>query len=320
MVNGSQLFDGCTVFVVADRVRFKDPLTAENESEGAHWVMSLYFLGRNTCLTQLLQGTARTSPPPSSPLGCAKERAHRLGEILIKYSGDIGDIWKHLPLAEILRVNLPRHYWETQVGSASYPLTASPPRLHGALRFLACALGEPGLQDCAYLQALLVMPDVYPGSPLLATRVLGQNADHIFCDIDPESAANLRSATAGLDAQVIEADGVLPSLPRNSSCASIRPICWCTSIPSSHMSDGCPTARRRSNSLDDSPTPGIESSLGIDMTRSSNASGRATRSANLLLMSNYGAETRSCLPLLSTLTGLGLGVVASCWPMRRAPR
>jgi len=63
MVNGSQLFDGCTVFVVADRVRFKDPLTAENESEGAHWVMSLYFLGRNTCLTQLLQGTARTSPP-----------------------------------------------------------------------------------------------------------------------------------------------------------------------------------------------------------------------------------------------------------------
>ena len=52
------------------------------------------------------------------------------------------------------------------------------------------------------------MPDVYPGSPMIATRALGQNADYILCDIDPESAANLRTATAELDARVIEGDGV----------------------------------------------------------------------------------------------------------------
>ena len=124
------------------------------------------------------------------------------------YFGDLGDVWKHLPLAEILRVNPPRHYWETHAGSAQYPLTASAERLHGALRFLASAPGEPELQNCAYLQVLQAMPDVYPGSPLLAIRALGQKASYIFCDIDPESTTSLRTATAGLNAQVVEGDGV----------------------------------------------------------------------------------------------------------------
>ena len=41
MVNGSQLFDGCTIFVVADQEKIKGPFMAENGSEGAHCVMSL---------------------------------------------------------------------------------------------------------------------------------------------------------------------------------------------------------------------------------------------------------------------------------------
>ena len=125
-----------------------------------------------------------------------------------RHFGTLGDVWKHLPLAEILRVSPPLHYWETHAGSMSYPLTANPPRHHGALRFLACAPDEPGLQDCAYLQALRAMPDIYPGSPMLATRALGENAEYVFCDIDPESAASLRTAIGGLDARVIEEDGV----------------------------------------------------------------------------------------------------------------
>ena len=52
---------------------------------------------------------------------------------------ELGDVWKHLPLAEVLRVNPPLHYWETHAGSAYYALTASPSRLHGVLRFLALA-------------------------------------------------------------------------------------------------------------------------------------------------------------------------------------
>jgi hypothetical protein len=120
----------------------------------------------------------------------------------------MGDVWKHLPLAEILRLHPPRHYWETHAGSASYPLTESPPRQHGALRFLACAPDEPALRNCAYLEALHAMPGLYPGSPALATRALGGDAGYLFCDIDPESAASLRTAVAGLEARVVEADGV----------------------------------------------------------------------------------------------------------------
>jgi hypothetical protein len=121
---------------------------------------------------------------------------------------ELGDVWKHLPLAEILRINPPRQYWETHSGSASYTLTESPSRLHGALRFLSCAPRDPDLACCAYLKALQSSPGVYPGSPALALRTLGRAATYLFCDVDPESAVSLRSASAGFAARVIEADGV----------------------------------------------------------------------------------------------------------------
>ena len=84
--------------------------------------------------------------------------------------GELGDVWKHLPLAEILRLNRPRHYWETHAGSASYPLTETAARRHGVFRVLEHAAGDPELQGCAYLQILQDLPDIYPGSPLLLTK------------------------------------------------------------------------------------------------------------------------------------------------------
>ncbi len=122
--------------------------------------------------------------------------------------GELGDIWKHLPLAEILRLNSPRHYWETHAGSASYPLTTSPTRRHGVFHFLAQAPANHELRQTAYLQALQELPGIYPGSPLLAMRALGRKASYIFCDTDPESTKSLREAVAHLQAHVIEADGV----------------------------------------------------------------------------------------------------------------
>lgn len=122
--------------------------------------------------------------------------------------GEFGDVWKHLPLAEILQHNPPRHYWETHAGSASYPLTQTPARRHGVLNFLKHAPADPDLQHSVYLQALRDMPCIYPGSPLLATRALGSRSSYIFCDIDPESAASLRAEVSHLDARIIENDGV----------------------------------------------------------------------------------------------------------------
>jgi hypothetical protein len=121
---------------------------------------------------------------------------------------ELGDVWKHLPLAEILRVDPPRAYWETHAGSASYPLTESPSRLHGALRFLSLAPYDPDLRSCAYLAALRHEPGVYPGSATLAMWSLGASASYLFCDVDPRSAASLRDASGGLDVRVVDADGV----------------------------------------------------------------------------------------------------------------
>jgi hypothetical protein len=121
---------------------------------------------------------------------------------------ELGDVWKHLPLAEILRVDPPRAYWETHAGSASYPLTESPSRLHGALRFPSLAPYDPDLRSCAYLAALTHEPGVYPGSATLAMRSLGTSASYLFCDMDPRSASGLLDAGGGLDVRVVDADGV----------------------------------------------------------------------------------------------------------------
>jgi hypothetical protein len=135
---------------------------------------------------------------------------------------ELGDVWKHLPLAEILCANPPRHYWETHAGSAWYALTESPPRLHGALRFLSCAPRDPDLYGCAYLQALQASPGVYPGSPALALQFLGQSATYLFCDVDTESAATLRAATGDFAARVIEADGV-STIYHEAQLARVKP-------------------------------------------------------------------------------------------------
>ena len=134
---------------------------------------------------------------------CAKDEA-----IVNQHFAKLGDVWKHLPLAEVLRINPPQQYWETHAGSATYPLSDSPPRLHGALRFLAQAPREPQLARCAYLQVLQSMPGVYPGSPMLAMRVLGNRASYLFCDTDPESARSLGEASRDLNVRVVNRDGV----------------------------------------------------------------------------------------------------------------
>lgn len=125
-----------------------------------------------------------------------------------QHYGKLGDVWKHLPLAEILRARPPRQYWETHAGSAWYPLTESEPRRHGVLRFLERAPGHPGLCESAYLGVLQGSRGRYPGSAALARCLLGEKAGYVLCDIDPTSQSSLKEAFSGDDAQVVETDGV----------------------------------------------------------------------------------------------------------------
>ncbi|MCX6992805.1 MAG: 23S rRNA (adenine(2030)-N(6))-methyltransferase RlmJ [Kiritimatiellaeota bacterium] len=139
-----------------------------------------------------------------------------------RHFAKLGDVWKHLLLAEVLRLNPPLRYWETHAGSATYPLNENSPRLHGALRFLSHAHTESQLARCAYLQVLRTMPGTYPGSSLLAIRVLGKNASYVFCDIDPDSSRSLREVATDLDVRVIAQDGV-STIAREAEFATFDP-------------------------------------------------------------------------------------------------
>jgi len=135
-----------------------------------------------------------------------------------RFFGNLGDVWKHLALAEVLALEPPKHYWETHAGSASYPLTHSPDRDYGVYRFLEHGGSVPELAESRYASELRRLssggeaPATYPGSALLTMRMLGEGADYLLCDLDPESTASLRAAAAELglaeQERVRDADGM----------------------------------------------------------------------------------------------------------------
>jgi hypothetical protein len=49
------------------------------------------------------------------------------------HAGEIGDIWKHLPICDILAIEKPRRYVETNSATRTYPTVFC-----GNFRFLVC--------------------------------------------------------------------------------------------------------------------------------------------------------------------------------------
>ncbi len=134
-----------------------------------------------------------------------------------RHFGRIGDVWKHLPLAEILLLERPRRYWETHAGSACYPLTPSMERNYGVYYFWEHSPASPELASCRYRQALAHSafrsnrPSRYPGSAQIAMEILGQAAVYLLPDLDLNSVVSLRGAAAGLqllNATCPQVDGV----------------------------------------------------------------------------------------------------------------
>ncbi len=116
-----------------------------------------------------------------------------------RHFGEIGDIWKHLPLAEILNIEKPEDYWETHSGSAQYPLTHSPAKDYGIYYFLEHAGESEPLGMSAYLKILKSFEKkdglkTYPGSPYIAMSLL-EGASFIFCDLDDSSLRNIEAAS-----------------------------------------------------------------------------------------------------------------------------
>jgi 23S rRNA (adenine2030-N6)-methyltransferase len=121
-----------------------------------------------------------------------------------QHFGNLGDVWKHLVVAEVLALERPRLYCETHAGTASYALTHSPARDFGVYRILDGGAASPAIASSRYYAELVAMADSggdsarYPGSALLAMSVLGVGSEYLFFDLDPQSIDSLRDAARSL--------------------------------------------------------------------------------------------------------------------------
>jgi 23S rRNA A2030 N6-methylase RlmJ len=133
--------------------------------------------------------------------------------------GELGDIWKHLSLAELLALEHPVRYWESHAGSATYPLARTWQREYGIYYFLDHAQLSTALAASRYYALLSSLPSadgyprVYPGSPLLAMLQLSSECrEYLLCDLDSDSIASLNDAACSLDlasrAECVLGDGI----------------------------------------------------------------------------------------------------------------
>lgn len=134
-----------------------------------------------------------------------------------QHFGKLADVWKHLPLAEIVALERPDHYCETHAGSASYDMVDDSERRFGVTRFLDVAEGYPALAASRYRQRLGDFEDhygslrAYPGSALMAMLERGSEASYLLCDLDSDSVASLERAVQRLgvtNARPVAADGM----------------------------------------------------------------------------------------------------------------
>jgi 23S rRNA A2030 N6-methylase RlmJ len=111
---------------------------------------------------------------------------------------NLGDVWKHLLLTEVISWLRPGNYVETHAGSASYRLVDDVERGLGAQMFLSASSEVEPLLSSPYRRHILEFgrgaEPSYPGSPLLAMMLLGEACRYVFCDTDPASVADLLAA------------------------------------------------------------------------------------------------------------------------------
>jgi len=132
--------------------------------------------------------------------------------------GEIGDIWKHLVLGDVLDRVRPARYWETHAGSGTYVLDRSWEREYGVFTMLREAPRAPAINASRFLGLVRTLPPGdngaprYPGSPRLAMEVIGDAATYLFCELDPGSVADLTRTARALGfhdlVRVERADGL----------------------------------------------------------------------------------------------------------------
>jgi len=105
-----------------------------------------------------------------------------------KHAGEIGDVWKHLPLCDILKIERPIRYRESNSAYSGYTISANPRTEYGIFKMMK--LNKPDFISSAYYQTLKkngIDDSRYTGSPALAMDILLDKAQYYFHDLEQEA-------------------------------------------------------------------------------------------------------------------------------------
>jgi 23S rRNA (adenine2030-N6)-methyltransferase len=139
------------------------------------------------------------------------------------HAGNVGDVWKHCVLVEVLRRMVARGnrltFIDTHAGEAAYRLGTTGEWSEGIGRLWADDAAISGddavaryLTLCRRLESGDARPQGYPGSPALARAVLGEGTALALWERDPAAAERLRRNLRGDTRARIEEDDGLAAL------------------------------------------------------------------------------------------------------------
>ncbi|NLV50671.1 MAG: hypothetical protein GXY20_08270 [Clostridiales bacterium] len=119
------------------------------------------------------------------------------------HAGEIGDVWKHLPLCDILTIEKPIRYHESNSAYSGYTITSNPKTDYGIFHLLE----EKALKDSRYFEILKrngIDNKYYTGSPGLAMDILSDKSNYYFHDIEFDALSDviLGAKKRGLEACV----------------------------------------------------------------------------------------------------------------------
>lgn len=115
--------------------------------------------------------------------------------------GKQAEVWKHLPLCDVMLNEKPSVYIETNSAYAHYLLERTPEQEYGIFYFLEKAKFNDELEKSEYyqLENSAMQKGYYLGSPALALSVFLNKIDnYVFFDIDNEALKNISQFSAKL--------------------------------------------------------------------------------------------------------------------------
>lgn len=108
--------------------------------------------------------------------------------------GKQAEVWKHLPLCDIIAQEHPSVYVETNSAYASYSLHHTPEQQYGIYYFMAKAKDQPVRNSLYFkLEEEAMQVNQYIGSPGLAMSILKNTGKYIFFDLDKEALLNVEA-------------------------------------------------------------------------------------------------------------------------------